>query len=99
MPIQLMNRSVDLGTVSRESHKTAAQKEIAACRLAQQLTSQQSFSGAWSYSENAQASIEATCLGALALVGLNSQASEKSTSVPVQAPIAERGLAGFCPGS
>jgi hypothetical protein len=44
--------------------------------LAQQLAIRQLGSGGWNYSDNTQTSIEATCLGALALTGLDSQVSD-----------------------
>jgi hypothetical protein len=45
---------------------------------ASELLARQLKSGGWSYIGSQQPSIEATCLGALALVGLNPQASERA---------------------
>lgn len=46
--------------------------------LHQELAIRQLPCGGWSYFKSQQLSIEATCLGALALIGLDQQASEKA---------------------
>jgi hypothetical protein len=74
----VVNRSIDLDTIRRESHNGGVKRELVAGRLAQQLTNRQFGSGAWSYSNNHQMSVEATCLAALALIELNPRASERA---------------------
>lgn len=68
----------DLDRIERKGHKRIVKAKSVMRRMVEQLTMRQLGSGGWSYSAAPQISTEVTCLGALALVGLNLQASERA---------------------